>query len=203
MKTLVLILISASLTFCGQEKKKPEPGPIAAPYEEVTKEAKAALIGTWGSDCDETKVKVGRTFNEDNTGTTFMNSYEDSDCTTMTYQMVTSFTYEVTGTNQINMTYGKSTATFKTQAYVDDANSSSLYGLTNWKLNVANDVTGLLSDPSDPTSTSVPKENVAVYTIFKNPTKTTVQFGDLTDEHDGKTPENRPVDYKDSTLHKI
>jgi hypothetical protein len=162
------------------------------------------LEGTWATECmvleDNSSNKDVATYSN-NTSTFTITRYSDSACSDkMSITKITSsFTIGSAGSvgKKIDTTIVSYSLAFSTEAEVEKANTDSLYTYTNWKKDVAQDITGKKSsaENKDP---DVTKGEVA-YSIFKLD-GTKLMLGKRTETEDQKTETKRSTTIDDSMV---
>jgi len=178
-------------------------------------DAIALLSGTWTTGCSlyagNTYIKITNTFSGATmSGSTryYNNDAACGDSTEMLRQDTVSTITDgsassaVSGAYNYNFTWSTLTMTIKMDGgLVDQYNSEALCGITNWALNISQDIARKTCDNGG-TPTLMPSAGSVKYDIIKV-SATSLQFGKITSEKNGTTTGTRPNELETTTYTKI
>lgn len=165
------------------------------------------LAGVWKSECLSVSFgiwAVATLTNSDTDSTYDVVYYLTSSCVTPVRKQTALRTYDIVGdvdgiagAKKVNFTYSTSSAVLLTDVAVSEANSSQLYGYSDWAKDGVKDITGKKQGPS---SDPEPSDGTVTYIIVKIDGDT-YRAGDPA-TGDGSTEENRPTSLGNVTLTK-
>ena len=131
--------------------------------------------------------------------------FQDRNCQDQSFTFKTEglVTYDQHHLHHIDFTYLEVFLTLHKDLLVADFNSRQVCGISNWKINFAEKITGLKCNLFNFNSpTFIPKlgdRKFGIYLLKLNE----LIYGALSKDEDGNSPEKRPTKFNDSVIYKF